>query len=415
MRPVVVLALIAGCAADGTVAGTLVFTERDTQHIRLLDLETGKDQLIDSGRFGSVSIAPDAMHVAYAGAERVVKVADRAGTITPILPGGGGCAGTPDWLTSSALVYCIDDSQRTGAMLLPALDGSAPRLLDASPAVSADGTLVAYVNAGGDVIVERMDGGDRRVLVPSREPMAMYPLVSVAAFTPDQRSVVIIDYRMYPSRLEVVALADGATVQIEDAWFGGTPFGAPVFRGASPFSPDGSELVLQSTRGLFAVTLATGAKRDLAVFADRVSSGGAVFLDAERVLWVRVEDHSVSDIGRFTLSLHVAGPGANDDLLLEDSQHENVAWRSIGVSPAGFIALPSENLLVKLDGTVLARNDAALADDILGITPDGAGVIIRSYDGFVRYIGVDGTIRDLATTAIGGGDLLDPYAAYSPR
>lgn len=77
----VVLAVAVGCGADKPVTGTLVYSEKDTRNVRLLDLETGSSRLVDGGRFGSVSIAPDAMHVAYEGVDRIMKVADRAGTM----------------------------------------------------------------------------------------------------------------------------------------------------------------------------------------------------------------------------------------------------------------------------------------------------------------------------------------------
>lgn len=182
------------------------------------------------------------------------------------------------------------------------------------------------------------------------------------------------------------------------------------------FSPDGSELVMQSATGLVAVATATGTTRMLAPFADRISSGGAAFLDASHVLWVRVEDTSVGDVGAFNLTLHVAGPGAADDVLLDDP-HDGAYWPSIAVSPDGVVALPSDVLLVRTDGTVLAMNDRTdlkAASDILGITPDGRAAITVSQGGDVRYVGMDGSARDLVEAAPGSSDLPAPVASYSP-
>lgn len=417
-KGVALLALfVGGCAAHDhdTAVGTLVYAERGTQHIRVLDIGAGTSELIDDGQFGSVSIAPDAKHVAYSGVDKIVKVADRAGTITPLLPDGG-CSTIGDWISSSTLRYCISDSQHQGTMLVASVDHTSPRYLDAyGVAVSGDGSLDAYVNARGDLIVERIDGSDRRVLVPSPDPSAINPSMNVGGFTPDMRALLISDYVAYPNGIHIVTIADGVSINVDDVWFSGTPLGAPTFRGASMFSPDHSEILMQSSTGLVAVAIASGAKRMIAPFPARISSGGAVFLDAEHVLWVRVEDRSVGDLGAFRESLHIAGPTANDDVVLDDPQTNNSPWPSIVVSPAGFIGIPSDVLLVKMDGTVLVRNDSSpdsAASDILGLTPDGGGVITTSFDGIVHYVDVDGTVRDLATTGR-AGDLLGPVAAYT--
>lgn len=409
----VTLTLVAACGASES-SGTVAYAERDTFNVRLLDVATGTSRLIDSGAFAGVTFAPDGTHVAYVGGDHVMKVADRSGTITPVLPGGGGCYSVPAWLSSSSLTYCIEDSAHSGMMFVASI-GATPRFVETPPAVSPDGTLDSYVNARGDLIIENVDGSDARVLVPSPDPTAMSPAQSAMTFTPDQQAVVVADYRGAPG-LHIVRVSDGQSIDVPGVSAGGTPFGPVVFRGASRFSPDGSELVMQSTTGLVAVATATGATRMLAPFADRISSGGAVFLDAGHVLWVRVEDTSIGDMGGFKLTLHVAGPGPADDLVLDDP-HGGGYWPSIAVSPAGVVALPSDVLLVRTDGTVLATNDLAdpkAASDILGITPDGRGAITVSQGGDVRYVGVDGTSRDLVQAAVGTSDLLPPVAAYSP-
>lgn len=407
--------VLAGCSSTDAIEGTLVYSESGTQHVRVVDLRTGVSQLVDGGQFGSVSIAPDAAHVAYEGADWIVKVADRAGTITPVVPGGG-CAGHAVWLTNHALVYCASVQGQSGMMLLPDLDGAEPRFVGATPAVSGDGTLVSYVDARGDLVVEALDGGEHRALVPSPDPTAMYPTRGVLSFTPDQRAVLVTDYAMYPPKVLIVALSNGASIAVDDAWAGASPIGEPTFYGAAYFSPDGSEIVLQSTAGLVAVDLATGAKRMLVPFADRVSSGGAVFIDAAHVLWVRLENHTVDDIGRYAVSLHVAGPDPGDDVEL-DAPGENAFYTSIAVSSAGFIAVPSTALMMSIDGTVLVSNDRSSIDsaivDIIGLTPDELGVVGVTYGGVVRHVGMDGSTRDLANVG-GAADVIGPYAAYTP-
>jgi hypothetical protein len=413
--------LVAGCSADdaasSTASGTLVYTERATQHIRLLDVQTGVSDLIDSGQFGSVSIAPDAAHVAYHGVDQIMKVADRAGNVTP-LARGGGCWGAGTWLTSRALIYCISNHGDAGYMLLPDLDGAPPRFVGPAPAIASDGTQISYVDARGDLIVEGLDGSVRRVLVASTDPTAMYHFRNVLSYTPDDRAVLLWDYETYPAKLRVVSITDGASIDVDDVMPASSPRGPTTFYGASVFSPDGSEIVMQSRTQLVAISLLTGSKRTLAEFADRVSSGGAVFLDATHVLWVRIDDHSVGDIGKYTSSLHVAGPNVEDDRTLDAPPGENQFFSAVAISPEGFIAWPGTALMVKTDGTVLAENDfsspAAAIAEILGVTPEGGGVIARTYDDVVRYIGADGTSRDLATVAGGAGELIGPYAAYTP-
>lgn len=412
---------VAACSADdaanSTAAGTLVYAERGTQHIRLLDLQTGVSDLIDGGQFGSVSIAPDAAHVAYHGVDQVMKVADRARNVTP-LERGGGCWGPGRWLTSRALIYCISNHGDSGYMLLPDLGGAPARFIGPEPAISSDGTQLSYVDARGDLVVEGIDGGNHRVLVPSTDPTAMYHLRTVLSYTPDDRAVLLWDYEAAPATLRIVTIADGASVDVDDVRPASAPDGPKTFYGASPFSPDGSEIVLQSSTALIAVNLATGAKRVLASFADRTASGGAVFLDAAHVLWVRLDDHSVGDIGMVAFSLHVAGPGIEDDRTLDAPPGNNRFFSAVAISSQGFIAWPGAALMVKADGTVLVENDyssptTAIAE-ILGVTPDGRGVIALTYDGVVRYIDANGTTRDLATVGGGAGDVIEPYAAYTP-
>jgi hypothetical protein len=408
-----------GCSGEdvGSSAptGTLVYTERATQNIRLLDVQTGVSALIDGGQFGSVSIAPDGAHVAYHGVDQIMKVADRERNVTP-LDRGGGCWGAGVWLTSRAFIYCISNQGSSGYMLLPDL-GAPPRFIGAAPAISSDGTQISYVDARGDLVVEGIDGSNHRVLVPSTDPTAMFHLRNVLGYTPDDHAVLLWDYESSPATLHIVAIADGSSVRVDDVMPAESANGPQAIYGASRFSPDGSEIVLQSSNALVAVNLVTGATRVLAAFADRVSSGGAVFLDATHVLWVRIDNLSVGDIGQYATSLHIAGPNPEDDRILDAPPGTNRFISSVAISSEGFIAWPGEVLMMTPDGTVLVENNdsspAATIVDVLGATPDGRGVIGLTYDGVVRYIATNGTTRDLATVG-GAGDLIEPYAAYTP-
>ncbi|NVB82548.1 MAG: hypothetical protein HOV81_29480 [Kofleriaceae bacterium] len=411
--------LVAGCSSSDSGsghggAGTLVYAERDSHVIRILDLAASSDRLIDDGAFGSVSIAPDAAHVAYVGADRVVKVADRAGTVTPLEPRSGCNGGTANWVTSGAIVYCIDTPQQRGSMLLPAL-GSSARFFETPPIVSADGAQVAYVDAKGNLVLEHADGSNPRVLVPSEDPSALFSYRYATMFTPDQQHVIMEDTADYPPRTRIVPLDGGASIDVEDAHFGGTGF-VTMVGGGSVFSPDGSEVAMSSTTGLVVVNLATGAKRMLAEYPPRVSSGGAVFLDDGRVAWLRYEDTSVGDLGDFKLGIDVAGPGANEDFAIIEPRDE--WWSTIAISPSGFVAVPSEALLVSTDGTVLVPNDtsseSAFHADIVGISADGTGVITSSSTGEIRFVGLNGRVRHLANASRSTGDLWPPSVAFTP-
>ena len=384
--------------------------------LRLFDLATGHDTLIDGGQFGSVSIAPDGRHVAYEGFDEIMKVADLSGAIMPIVPGGG-CAGRAEWLTSQSLAYCASLPAGSGMLLLPNLTGGTPRFTGQTPAITSDGTHVGYVDTRGDVIVEAIDGTDHRVVLASSDPSATNHLLGVMSFTPDQSAVLVYDYSSIPKKLRIVSLTNGATVDITGVGPPSGPFGATTFYGASWFSPDGTEMLLQSSAGLVAINLATGAQRVLVAFADRISSGGAVFLDATHVLWVRLEDRSVGDLGSYSGSLHVVGQ-EQDDREIDAPHVENALYSSIGVSREGFIALPNERSIVTVDGTLVLRNDpsapASANADVLGVTADGLGFIVISNDGVVRYEGTDGTVRDLVTAGGGVEGVINPYAAYAP-
>lgn len=97
-----------------------------------------------------------------------------------------------------------------------------------------------------------------------------------------------------------------------------------------------------------------------------------------------------------------------------------IAWSRSLISPTGFVAVAGAELLASMDRTVLVRNDtsseAAFHADILGISADSTGVVTSTSRGALRFVGLDGTVRDLVTASPWGsaGDLWGPYAAFSP-
>ena len=404
-REWLLFATLCACSSSTSApTGTLAYIESGTGHVHARDLASSRDDVLDPGELGSVTIAPDGKHVSYQGTDQVTKIADRSGTVTPMT--GRGCTGPATWLTSDLLAYCVSN----GTMLLPSIGGT-PRMIDNyGIAASEDGATVAYVDLGNNVIVESADGTNSRVLVPAAAGTTRQTL-DVGWLTP--ASVLVFDSTTYPTALHVGALADGTSVDVPDAFGMGTPFGGPRFLGASQqWSADGSELLLQSTTELDAVSVATGAKRTIAAFADRQSAGGAAFLDDQHVLWVRVDDMSDGDIGMFALSLHLTGPTPTDDVVLDAPGAINTSWPTIAVAP-DFIALPSDVLMIDRDGNVLASNPQGEAEDILGLVP--GGVLTDSSSGEVRHVSTDGADELVITTASGFDQLLGPFAAFTPN
>jgi len=301
------------------------------------------------------------------------------------------------------LWYCVAD----GAMVL-ATPGGTPRMLDNNNfAITANGQTIAYVDAVGDVDLDDLTGTQHRVLVPTTTPAGMQPQIIIQGATPER--VLVWDIRALPSQFDLVSVADGASIVVADVHPMGTPFGAVRFVGASSTSADGSELLLQSTTGLVAVTLATGATRVISTFESRVTAGGAAFVDADRVLWVAVEDHSVGDEGSFMLSLHLASAGG--DVVLARTQQYNVYWPTIGAMADEIVAVPGAGLIAS-DGTELASNPDST--DILGVTTDGHGAITLSSAGAVSLVGTNGSTHLASAGSVAGAQLINPYAAYTP-
>ena len=409
--PGLLVALVAcnSPTTDASAVGTIAYLAPGTGSVHVRDLATGADTVLDDGAFAGLALAPDAQHVAYRGDDETLKIADRTGRVMAML-GGGGCAGPARWVSPSALLYCTS----AGTLILSALDAT-PRIVPGAVSISPDATTDAYIAGNGDLIVEDLAGISPRVLVPSPDPTRVVPGERTAGFTPDGRAVLVAAFAAVPNTLHVVQLASAASVDVVGVSSLGTSFGMPVFQGASAFSPDSSELLMQTSTALVAVTLATGAQRTIAAYPAHVRSGGAVFLDATHVLWVADDDESDGDIGRFYLSLHVAGPGATDDITLDDPRAENQGWNSIAVATGGVIAVPSDVLLVDPTGaTVLAndtRSDATNVTDFLGVSPRG-DVLGITASGDLRLLGADGANADLFPVAHGPNTAGGPAAAY---
>jgi hypothetical protein len=162
-------------------------------------------------------------------------------------------------------------------------------------------------------------------------------------------------------------------------------------------SPDGTEMLMTSYTALVAATLATGEIRTLVTFEPRVSSAGAVFIDADHVLWVRAEDRSVSDLGDVHLSLHLAGP--DGDVAIDDPS-PNMTWPAIAVLSDHTIVVPSDVLFVAADGTTLLTNEQMIAN-IIGIAADRTSVITLTQGGAAEWLDRSGATVDLASPYLG--------------
>jgi hypothetical protein len=283
-------------------------------------------------------------------------------------------------------------------MILSGLDIEPRFVPDYGATVSADGTLDVYVNPRGDVILENIDGTNSHILVPTIDANAVNPRSYAGLFTPGQQSLIVTDRLDTGWITHVVSLVGAPTI-----YFAGlTPGGgggvfAPTLLGASITSPDGTEMLMTSYTALVAATLATGEMHTLVTFEPRVYSAGAVFLDADHVLWVRAEDRSVSDVGDVHLSVHVVGP--EGDIAIDDPS-PNFTWPAIAVLSDHTIVVPSDVLFVAADGTTLLTNEQMIAN-IIGIAADGTSTVTLTQNGAVEWLDRSGATLDLASPYLG--------------
>jgi hypothetical protein len=399
------IALVAAaCDARVSLDGTLAYSERGTGSIRLRDLATGEDRVLDPGRLGSVTIAPDGEHVAYLGSDQMLKVADRAGTITPLVKTGAGARG--EWVGNELLLV----PGGFGTVVFRDLTGMSRIINQYGFVIDPDKNWIAYVAHNGDLFIERLDGTDRQLIDPSPDPTQMYPGRYPLAIAANGAAVVLEDANQFPTKTRIV-WRSGPAIDVPDTFGCTTAWGADSFIGASPISADGSELLVQTSTALVALSIQSGATRTLAAFDDNASCGGAGFLGDGRVAWVRVEDHSQSDVGLHLLSLHLIDNG-RDHVIAEASGY-NVDWSTIALLDDVAIVTDA-SLVVRFDGSVIAANgstDRTHVSQILGHVGE-SGVIAESFDHEVWYVGRDGTGERLVSADV-PKDLLGPAAAYA--
>jgi hypothetical protein len=398
---VAAIAPLAACSSAGGT-GTVAYVEQDTGNIRTVDVATRRERLVDDGAFALVSISPDRQSVAYTGQDEVLKVVDQSGQIATLTPSPTGCFGTATWGPNESLSYCVSAfSTICGTGFLPVI-GAASRVLHGySLAVSADASTIAYVQSvntcgpstPGDLVVENADGSGHRVLVPG---FTYLPLV---VFAPDQQHVIFTG----PAGTQMVALADATITTVGPGGPCGTPTGMPP---VSPFSPDGSELLVANQGALAAIDLSTGATRQFAQVGSTIALCPAAFVDSDHVVYTHTIDTTPpgSDIRSYTQSVHLTD-GTNDVVLAPTT---NGDCQPVGVSAdARFVAISCGGTasIVDRSGKTLAR---ASAPTVLGISADSRGIITAADNGTISFLSIDGGMQLLATAWSAGA------ASYAP-
>ena len=413
MRLPVAFIALAGCSttADHPGTGTVVFSEGATGYVHTLDVASGQDRLIDgTAAFGSLSISSDGQHVAYVGADSVVRVADAAGSVTQLAPPNGatdetGCVPGPTWGPNSSLAYCIYDQGYSSYGFMPAPGVPARKLLATELVISDDASTIVYHRRDpdptkpGDVVVENADGSGQRVVAASTIETQFH-------FTPDGQQIVAVAQLPDAAHVVVHSLTSGTTTDLG-------PGTLPVaIEGGSMISPDHTEIVAVLAGELVAVQLATGATRPFATVASDVTINQASFIDADHVAYVRVRDTTQGDIVTSTSSFRIAS--ASDDVAVVPDTTLDCYVQDIAID-RGVAALECDTAeIVGLDGTVRASTAAPFA---LGISEDSAGIVTLDDNGTVAFVTPDGVARTLAQATAPHditGTRLGPFAAYAP-
>lgn len=403
------LFVLVGCGAGGGT-GTVVFSEAGTGRVIALDVSSGNTKVVDDGSFGGVSISADREYVAYTGADRVVKVANRNGNITALAPGGGDCASIPHWGPNHSLTYCISDQSGGGTVLVPTIGATPRRVNGGNIAISADGQQFVYrqwtvtdgTSAAGDDVVENLDGSEHRVLRASVMDGGFF------LFTPDQQHVLTPS----ASGILEITLADGSVTNL-----GAGAYVDPLaLDPGSNVSPDGTELLLFADSKYVGLNVSTGERRYIADAPPHCGSLAA-FADRDHVVCVAHEDTTPAgtDEGMFRESLLVATGSSVTTLLSPPGTNAPCTLVGVARNTHDVAAACGGAVLVSLNGSTLASR-AAL--DVVGIAADESGVVAVAEQGTVFLLSTGGDSRQLATAmspfAPGVTDLFSPYVAYAP-
>ena len=410
MRWLPCMMLVACSSAPGT--GTLVYSEIATGDIRVLDLATGDNQAIAGGPAGSVAISRDGQYIAFSRGDRIVRVADRTGAVTDLSLPGRGCTPTPSWGPHHSLQWCVADAAGSYTAFLPTI-GATPRLIATNRLrVAPDGARVAYLalakpggpSPRGDLVIEDADGSNRRILRTDVD-------AHVLDFLPDGEHLLVSeqDANFRPS-LQRIHIPDGAVAELG-------PRGAYLDANSDvAFSPDHAEVLTSVGHQLFALDLATGARRLVAEVGPEYTIASALFVDAGQVVLTRHRDMSRGDIGMFKESIQIADDSGARTIVEEPTEGLNNPCRVTAVAArAGFVVASCGGaLMMRLDGTVLGTLSSAFG--LLGLADDQSGIVAMDTDGRVQFLSTGGDREHLvdavsvfAPTGIDSG--LQPFAA----
>ncbi|MBL9014171.1 MAG: hypothetical protein JNL83_08340 [Myxococcales bacterium] len=407
--------LLAACS-NAPGSGTLAYTEVGTGDIRVLDLASGDHRQLSGGPAGSVAISRDGQHVAFSRGDRIVRIADRAGTsVTELALPGRACTPTPSWGPNHSLQWCVTDATGSYTAFLPAL-GATPRLVATNRLrLTPDGARVAYLaraapagpSPRGDLVIEDADGANRRIL---RTDVDAY----VLDVLPDGEHVLVSDQASDTSTsLQRIRIADGAVTELG-------PGGAYLDENADvAYSPDGSEVLTSTGQQLHALELATGARRLVAEVGPDDTIASALFVDAGRVVLTRHRDMSRGDIGMFVESIQIADDAGVRTIVDEPTEGLNNPCRATAVAVhAGFVVASCGGaLMARFDGRLLGALPSAFGP--LGLAADESGMVAIDTEGSVYFVTTGGDHHHLVDTvsvfAPPDADTgLQPFAAYAP-
>jgi len=381
MRSWLVVALV-GCGPSSDGTGLLVVAT-DTG-IEAIDVATGDTTLLEPERWGGIAIAPDRQRVAYIGDDFAPRINDLHGTVQ-VLPSSEGYGTYLRWQPGGHLTYPL---MTTPATELITAAGVARQLPTREVAVSHDGRRIAYVDAGGTLAIEDLDGGNRSAI-------ADHVAVTMLAFDPDDAGLTMAVFDV--DNTTHVEHWDGA----RHALGAGSP--APTIPGGSRYSPDGSELlVVEPSGNLIGRALADGAAHP---YLGDGSANTAAYVEDGRV----VAAGAVRGLPPMP-SIAITDGSATTRL---GSTSESQCFLSQLSIPNQQIALTcSVPAIVGFTGQTVLGHDALAS---LGLSADGAGLVTIGVDGTIELATVHGEVRTLATSVVPmGGTRVTPVAAYAP-
>ena len=407
MRRLIFAACLAACEGGQRPGeGVIAFAEPQTLDLRVVDVETGTDKLVDRGFHGSLSISPDGLWIAAVSTDRNVRLFGRDGTKRLSLPPGGNeCFGTPTW-HGDALDWCFEDGEGEARVLLPVATGTPRRIATTNIVFSPDQALVAYTRRNatsapehGDLVLENVDGSGQRILATE---VVQFP----AMFSADGRFLLAVEFSGGTSHVLRFSVEDGSRTMIGDG-----SVARPLLPQAR-LGLDGSEILAAAGQDVFAIDIASGARRAIATLEPETFLIGAAFLDREHVLYMTRRIQSTGDVEVIDEILHVVA--ANSDTVLTSGCH--VA----GIAPTrGFIAVSCPGG----GATVMTFDGLGIFDragvEALGFTPDELGIIAVGDDGAIEYLGFEGHTRALGTATTAADAFImhglnPPYVSYAP-